>query len=236
MSIPDYLTKALAKNEPLDILAQLPGLLSGKEGKMLEGDGKRYPFDDAYIDMACDGLREQAEHMINEAKKAGVTDPMPPLQAVFLGTKDAKGRTIGILLPQTLISGLEIDKGRIVRAVGEGIRKVEGRIMVIMVDEAWTYISDAKDDPFVERIKKGERIGEIDFADAKGKKTEALVLNVMGMRDGKAFQYLMNCPVTRNPDGTTAITKGDLIDCSKAEVEGRMVLKVPKDKDAPKES
>lgn len=233
MSIPDYLTKALANNEPLDIMGQLSGLMSGKEAKMLEGDGKRYPFDEAYITMACNGLREQAENMINEAKKSGVTDPMPPLQAVFLGTKDVKGRTIGILLPQSLIPGLEINKAKIVQAVAEGIRKVDGRIMVIMVDEAWSYISGIKDDPFVERIQKGESISEIDFTDAKGKKTETLALNVMGMRDGKTFQCFMSCQITRNPDGSTEIKEGVLIDCSKAEISGRMVLK---DRDAPKES
>lgn len=234
MTIPNYLHEALTNNEPLDIFTQLKGLMGGEHAKMLEGDGKRYPFDDEYIDKSCDGLREQAEHMINTAKKeAGITEPLPPLQAVFLGTKDTQGRTIGIMLPQSIIAGLEIDKAKIVRAVGEGIRKVEGRIMCVMVDEAWTYVSGEKDDPFIERIQKGERIADMEFAGAKGQKTEALVLNVMGMRDGTPFQYLMNCPITRHPDGTTTIAKGELIDCMKADVSGRMVMK---NKGKPKES
>lgn len=174
--------------------------------------GKRIPFDKAFIEKALDGIAEGSQSMLFGEGSDG---EHPALQFIFTGHADDNGRLVGIALPQGL--GVTDDKAAILEAIKKGIRETNGNIVVVLVDEAYAYVSSDPSDEVAEKIKNGELKLEQLAREGKGNVKEALIFNVIGLD----FQYLQVNDIDRV---NKKLNRGQIISAHESgEFEGRMV-------------
>lgn len=174
--------------------------------------GKRIPFDKAFIEKALDGIAEGSQSMLFGEEGDG---EHPAVQFIFTGHADDEGKLVGIALPQGL--GMTDDKAAIMEAIKKGIREAKGSILVVLVDEAYAFVSKDPRDEVAEKIKNGELKLEQMAKEGNSNVKEALIFNVIGLD----FQYLQVNDIDRV---NKKLNRGPIISAhGSGEFEGRMV-------------
>lgn len=155
------------------------------------------PMDDAFMRRALNSVYLGVKAVIESAGP----DKLPALMFVFPGFQDKDTKKLAAdVLPQGL--GIVQDKAVIVEAAKRGVDAVEGKLFVVLVDEAWMFESHLHEgDSLVKKVESGE----ISISDLPmGKKREVVILNGLGA----GVQYVMSNPIIKNEDGTHTVEEG----------------------------
>lgn len=218
---PKDMLKALADEEGAkrDAAAFCDEMMTKVDEDVARSGGKKLPIDDAFMRRAIDAVFTGGKDAIESVKAKG--REMEAVMFVFTGHEGKDGKLVAEVVRQGM--GLTQDKNLIFDSVVKGVEESNGRLFVVLADEAWMFEADLKNPEEKELTAKIER-GDISVSSIDKKyRQECLVINGVGL----GVQYMMSSKVTRNPDGTRTVTRGRLMSTRDEGVKlgGRMSIK-----------
>lgn len=207
-----------------DAIERLGRKMIEKLEKNLGKNADKVPIDDAFMRRAMQSVYDGVKTIMETVKKA----ELPPLMFIFPGFEDRETKKLSAdIVRQGL--GVITDKAIIAEAVRKGIDVVNGRLFVVLVDEAWMY-----EGKFPKADLEKLRRGEIKPSDLpKDQHKECVLLNGIG----PGVQLMMANEIKRAPDGVVTLSKGEIVSSNDegAEIGGNFAVtskpKPPKDEE-----